>query len=207
MSKCKFGTARITLFHELAIDNCYTLEASLYGWEKPGNQHFTIKEYEEIGHKFVLGLHIFFMEKEIKKQAINILHFRKKKIDCTILDNETTRKIKDLEVKKKNSYASENKFFSKKNENKIEALPKITKKIGLKNNFISLSNLNVQEKKITLPLKVSNLFHEENFVKNKHLNKIDIKFKQTKNKITKDYYYKKNNNNEELHKNFSIYGS
>lgn len=206
MSKCKFGTARITLFNELAIDNCYTLETSLFGCERVGNQHFTIKEYEEIGHNFVLGLHIFFMEKEIKKQAMHILNFKKKKIDCIILESETTKKIKGLELRKKNSFASENKIFFKKIENKIEILPKISKKLERRNNYSSLSNLNMHEKKIDFPLKISNLFNEETFLKNKLLKKLDIKFKQPKKKnileLNKEDYGKKNN--EERHKTFLV---
>lgn len=95
---CKARAARIVLWKELAINNCFTLEASFHSYFDSNkiNHEFTTKAYEEMGAGLVNSLYEYMMileEEDRKKQLKKIA-----KIKRVNKDSELTR-IKSPQVK------------------------------------------------------------------------------------------------------------
>ena len=98
MSKYKYGTARIALFKEFAVDKSYTLEASLYGSK---NKHFSVEDFEEIGKTFVDGLFLLFKEENLNVRIFQLLNARKEKsknpdLETETMENKITNNIQEF---------------------------------------------------------------------------------------------------------------
>ena len=80
--KSKLKAARIVMYRQFNIFNCYTYESSLHGYFDENNQNyeFTTETYEEMGEHLANSLYEYLM---------------------IIEEDERRKRLKDLEKKKK----------------------------------------------------------------------------------------------------------
>lgn len=71
IEKSKEKTARVVLFREFNILNCFTLEASFLGYfnQKRITKDFEISKFEKMGTKLGTSLHEYVMIKEEDEKA------------------------------------------------------------------------------------------------------------------------------------------
>lgn len=96
MSKYKYGTARIALFKEFAVDKSYTLEASLYGSK---DKHFSIEDFEDIGKTFGNGLYLLFYEDELNYKILKLLNSKREKTKATDSQIDTIEDDINMNIK------------------------------------------------------------------------------------------------------------
>ena len=80
--KAKETAARITLYKQLGIWNCFTLEASFHGYytKERDNFEFTMERYENLGEKLVSALYEYCMILEEDDRRRQIARIEKAKL-------------------------------------------------------------------------------------------------------------------------------
>ena len=94
--KSKETAARISLFREFGILNCFTLEASFHGWfDRDRVTHeFDEKGYEQMGAKLVTALYTYVMasEEDERRREVN-RQLRKKRVRGALREQKSAKKV------------------------------------------------------------------------------------------------------------------